>query len=111
ELAWQIQVSRCAGARWNALGAPSSDADSAASGVGLAVGREHPLVAWRPPSGADPPLVACRPSGPDPGAVDVASWTATGWGAYPQLVPPPGVAYSIDSPMVCVCPAHGAAVR
>jgi hypothetical protein len=91
DLDWRIQVSRYEGARWRALGSPSADADSASRGVGLAVRGEHPLVAW-------------RASGPDPGEVDVASWTVTGWNAFPGLVPAPGDAYSIVTPIVRVAP-------
>jgi hypothetical protein len=79
--AWQVRVRRLDGAQWNALGGPSAAIDAASGGVALAVGGDRPFVAW-------------RPAGPDPGELDVASWSSnTSWQSLPSITPAPGLSF------------------
>jgi hypothetical protein len=78
---YKWQVRRLDGAQWNMLGAASTDSDSASGGVAVAVGGDHPFVAW-------------RPSGPAPGELDVARWSSSAaWQPLPAITPPSGVSF------------------
>jgi hypothetical protein len=87
---WRVQVRKWDGGQWNELGAPSMDSDSASGGVALAVGGDRPFVAW-------------RPSGPDPGALDMASWNSnTAWQPLPPITPAPGFSFPTVTAVVRV---------
>jgi hypothetical protein len=94
----QLQVSRYEAQRWirydaGAAGPFSGDFDSALRGAALALTPDdQPVVAWRP--GATP----------DPGRIDVATWTGATWKSYPPIVPATGVAFPIIHPLLRVGP-------
>lgn len=87
----QLQVSQYADGQWKQLSPPSDDPDSAHWGAALALdANDRPVIAWRPPSA------------PDPGEIDVASWSGTAWNALQPIMPMPGVDFAAAYPVLRV---------
>ncbi|HMF43359.1 MAG TPA: Ig-like domain-containing protein [Polyangia bacterium] len=85
----QLQVSEYVDGQWKQLSHPSDDPDSAHWGAALALdATDRPVVAWRPPSA------------PDPGEIDVASWSGTAWNALQPILPMPGVDFAAAYPVL-----------
>jgi hypothetical protein len=92
----QLQVSRWQAQRWirydgGSTGPLSDDVDSAMRGAALALTPDdQPIVAWRPSHV------------PDPGEIDIATWTGGAWQSYPPITPATGISFPIIYPLLRV---------